>query len=94
MADDLAHWLEGRGLGQYAQELVENGVNFEALPHLSEDDLKELGLVLGHRRILQAAIEALDTGGVPEIGSVGDLPPPSAPDAELRQLTVLFCPPL
>ncbi len=59
MADDIAHWLEGLGLGQYAQAFAENGVNFDALPYLTEDDLKDLGLVLGHRRILQAAINSM-----------------------------------
>ncbi len=56
MADDIAQWLEGIGLGQYAQALAENAVDLETLPHLSDDDLKELGLPLGHRRKLQAAL--------------------------------------
>ncbi len=59
MAHDVGEWLEGLELGKYAEAFVENGVDLRALPHLSEDDLKELGVLLGHRRILLAAIQSL-----------------------------------
>lgn len=57
MADDIAQWLEGLGLGQYGSAFAENDIDFFVLPHLSDDDLRQLGLSLGHRRRLQAAIE-------------------------------------
>ena len=63
MADDIAKWLEGLGLGQYAQMFAEHDIDFEVLPRLSEGNLKELGLTLGHRVKLQAAIEALAEPG-------------------------------
>ena len=56
MADDMARWLDGLGLGQYAQAFADNAIDCRSLPHLGEDDLKELGLAMGHRRILQAAL--------------------------------------
>ena len=59
MADDIAQWFEGLGLSQYAQSFAEHDIDFEVLPRLSEGNLKELGLTLGHRVMLQAAIEAL-----------------------------------
>ncbi len=43
MAHDIGAWLEGLGLGKYAEAFVKNGVDLRALPHLSEDDLKQLG---------------------------------------------------
>ena len=49
MAEDIAQWLDRLGLGKYAEAFVENGVDLRALPHLSEDDLKELGVLLGCR---------------------------------------------
>ncbi len=58
MADDIAQWLEGLGLGQYAPAFAENAVDVEDLPHLADDDLASLGLPLGHRRRLQAALKA------------------------------------
>ena len=50
MADDIAQWLEGLGLGQYAEAFAENDIESKNLPRLTEDDLKELGLSIGHRR--------------------------------------------
>ncbi len=63
MADDIAQWLEGLGLGQYAQAFAENDIKLKNLPRLTEDDLKELGLSIGHRRTLQEAIDALSVDG-------------------------------
>ena len=49
----VADWLEKLGLGQYAQRFAENDINFGILPHLTDQDLKELGVAsLGHRRQL------------------------------------------
>ena len=59
MPDDIAQWLEGLGLGQYAKVFTDNGVDMAALPHLRDADFERLGMLLGHMRRLQAAIEAL-----------------------------------
>jgi len=53
----IADWLEKLGLGQYAQRFAENDITFAILPHLTDQDLKELGVTsLGHRRQLLLAI--------------------------------------
>jgi class 3 adenylate cyclase/predicted ATPase len=85
----IADWLQNIGLGQYAQRFAENDITFAILPHLTDQDLKELGITsLGHRRQLLLAIA--------EISSVQKDPasPPStaAPHdtAERRQVTVMF----
>jgi hypothetical protein len=57
MVDDLAQWLERLGLGKYAEILAEHEVSVRDLPHLTEDDLKDLGLPLGPRRRLLAAVK-------------------------------------
>ncbi len=44
MVEDIAQWLDSLGLGQYAQAFAENGVELQHLPHLTDDDLKKLGL--------------------------------------------------
>ena len=93
MADDIAQWLNRLGLVQYAQSFAENAVDLETLPHLSDADLKELGLPLGHRRKLQAAIEALsadDRSSRPD-APLAHEPEARPADAERRQLTVMFC---
>jgi hypothetical protein len=55
----IAEWLDELGLGQYTQLFAENGIDFSALGHLSDQDLRDLGVLLGHRRKLQAAIAGL-----------------------------------
>ncbi len=57
---DITGWLEGLGLGQYAQPFSENGVDGDVLPSLTAEDLREIGVVaVGHRRKLIDAIAAL-----------------------------------
>ena len=87
----VADWLEKLGLGQYAQRFAENGISIAALPHLADQDLKDIGVLLGHRRIMLAAISKLT-------GTVSAAPEPSAREvepkpqetAERRQVTVMF----
>ena len=55
---DLAAWLETLGLGQYAAAFAANDVDRDALPYLSDQELKELGLSLGHRKKLLNAVAA------------------------------------
>src|SRR6516164_6948314 len=57
---DLATWLRGLGLEQYAPAFRANDVDGEVLPELTADDLIGLGVTsIGHRRKLLAAITAL-----------------------------------
>ena len=44
MNSALGDWLKDLGLGQYAEAFAENGVDFDLLPELTNDDLKDLGL--------------------------------------------------
>jgi hypothetical protein len=54
---EIADWLQKLGLGQYAQRFAENDISFAILPHLTDQDLKELVIAsLGHRRQLLLAI--------------------------------------
>jgi hypothetical protein len=55
----LAEWLEGVGLGQYAQLFAENGIELSVLPDLTDQDLEKLGVVVGHRRKMLRAIAEL-----------------------------------
>jgi class 3 adenylate cyclase/tetratricopeptide (TPR) repeat protein len=62
MFDDVAKWLEELGLSGYVEAFVENDIDSRALPELTEDDLRELGVSLGHRRVLLKAIATLSEG--------------------------------
>ena len=52
----IADWLEKLDLGQYAERFAENEIDVSVLPHLTDQDLKDLGVPLGHRRKIFAAI--------------------------------------
>jgi hypothetical protein len=61
MARDISKWLEDLGLGRYTGVFAENEIDFDALPHVTEEDLKEIGIALGARRKLLAAIAKLES---------------------------------
>ena len=96
LSDALIKWLEEIGLEHYAEVFADNDVDERVLPYLTNEDLRELGLSLGHRRILLAAIADLEAE--PSEGGDGDQAGLSlkvgrgAPAAaERRFLTVMFC---
>jgi len=82
---DVGGWLRSLGLGQYEALFHASEIDADILPELTDVDLKELGVPLGHRKRLLRAISGLTA---PEISA----PPARPPDAaERRQLTVMFC---
>src|SRR6202167_3071843 len=87
---NIAGWLEGLGMAEYAERFAENRIDISVLPELSDQDLKELGVVLGDRRKMLRAIRELVA-----VEPVEDRPAPEPapkPDAaERRQRTVMFC---
>jgi hypothetical protein len=58
---DLAEWLRGLGLEQYAPAFREHDIDADVLPRLTTEDLRDLGVAsIGHRRRLLDAIAALE----------------------------------
>ena len=94
MARDVGAWLEGLGLGRYAEAFAENEIDLAALPHITEEDLKEIGVALGARRRLLAAIADLDRPDEPAGQDQGVVEESSGSQAERRHLTVMFCDPV
>jgi hypothetical protein len=43
----IAEWLEKLGLGQYAQRFAENGIDVSLLHHLTDEELKKIGVLPG-----------------------------------------------
>ncbi len=95
----IREWLQGLGLREYAEQFERERIDLVALQHLSDAELKELGLPMGPRVRIRNAIRALAAPPPPEEPAA---PAPSAqtePDdtvggtarAERRQLTVMFC---
>jgi class 3 adenylate cyclase/tetratricopeptide (TPR) repeat protein len=95
---DIAAWLRDLGLERYLEALRDNEIDATVLLTLTADDLKELGVdAIGHRRKLLNAIAILRDNSVPQgiptvaadpAGPIGS--PRLLPDAERRQVTVLF----
>lgn len=81
---DIGDFLKQLDLERYLPAFIENEVDIKALPHLDEEDLKELGLPLGPRRRLQNAVKDLQSGEPHSPDT------PDEPVAERRQVTILF----
>ncbi len=77
----IVAWLADLALESYAPAFIEADIDADVLPHLTDADLKELGVTsLGHRRKIMAA-------------SAPSVPEPQAEDpvGERLYLTVVFC---
>jgi class 3 adenylate cyclase/tetratricopeptide (TPR) repeat protein len=87
---DVGTWLGSLGLDHYESTFRENGIDADALPELTDQRLRDIGVPLGHRlRMLRAirdlAVQAADAAPPATIALVpGD-------GAERRHMTVMFC---
>jgi hypothetical protein len=61
----IADWLEKLGMSEYAQRFAENRIDFSVLRDLTDQDLKDLGVVLGDRRKMLRAIGELAVATAP-----------------------------
>src|SRR5215831_11389873 len=96
--DRLSIWLQTLGLERYASVFIENDIDLEALALLTDAELKELGVSLGHRKKLLKAIAELkgsESPAQPSPAQVSERHPRSDEsipvEGERRQLTVMFC---
>src|SRR5271167_3720416 len=96
---NVADWLENLGMSEYAQRFAENRIDLSVLPDLTDQDLKDLGVVLGDRRKILRAIVGLKSTE-PEASKSNEATSPSLiteaatlprqEAAERRQVTVMF----
>ncbi len=90
-------WLETLGLAQYADAFVQADIDKEALRDLTEEDLKSLGVTLGHRKRLLRAIAGLPVTQpaarvlAPTAGDPATVIVASSSKPETRQVSALFC---
>src|SRR5215472_7463827 len=94
---DIVVWLRSLGLGKYEAAFRDNDIDETVLPSLTEEHLKQLGVLsVGHRVKLLEAIAALRgeaSAKVPSVDAATASRVPSAhPEdrAERRQVTVMF----
>ncbi|MGX9576745.1 AAA family ATPase [Mesorhizobium sp. f-mel] len=93
---DIAGWLSSLGLGKYSRTFAKNEITPEVLPHLSDADLKTLGLPIGPRKLVLAAIAELRKPDMRDLATAAGIETTPGrgraprPEAERRQLTVMF----
>ncbi len=88
----ISEWLDSLGMSEYAQRFADNRIDdVSILRDLTDQDLKDIGVPLGHRRkMLRAIAETVGTAST-KIKSAPASEPKPRDDAERRQLTVMFC---
>jgi len=97
MPDNVTRWLQQLGLGEHAAVFAEHDIDWELLPELDQDVLKELGISsTGHRLRIMKAVMTLqsesDSTGLVTENEADTATPKTAPEqAQRRQLTVMFC---
>ena len=86
----IADWLEKLGMSEYAQRFAENGISVAVLRHLTDQDLKDIGVLArssaenasGDRRACRRSCRQRLQPDAHE--------PKSQDTAERRQVTVMF----
>ena len=93
MTDNIGNWLEQLGLGKYTRVFVENEIDFDTLPYITDEALEEIGVALGARLKILGAIATQSPQGLAADANVEHQAEPTSRrrDAERRQLTVMFC---
>jgi class 3 adenylate cyclase len=86
----IREWLAAAGLSGYTELFEQNRIELDVLSDLSEHDLLDLGIALGDRKRLLKAIQSW-TQLKPATAESDSPLLTQAPQAERRQLTVLFC---
>src|ERR1700730_12548237 len=90
----VRNWLEGIGLGQYADAFEANDIDMDLLAEIDDQVLKDIGVSsAGHRLRIRKAIakRATPSTSEPSPISAAALSDQPASSAERRQLTVMFC---
>ncbi len=85
----IGEWLASIGLSEYTQRFDENYIDPSVLPDLTDQDLKDLGVPLGHRKKMLRAIAELRRASARKLQTAAE--PAGREYAERRQLSVMFC---
>src|SRR5438093_3891938 len=85
----IVEWLASIGLSEYAERFAANAIDLSVVRDLTEQDLKDLGVLLGHRRNVLRGIAELDA--VAPAPTKTPTEPVLRDEAERRHLTVMIC---
>ena len=67
----IEEWLSSLGLSEYADRFAENRIDLSILQDLTDQDLKDIGVVLGDRRRILRAIAELAATVTPHAPACG-----------------------
>jgi hypothetical protein len=88
---EIQKWLEGIGLGQYADAFEAKHIDMELLKHVDDQTLKDIGIAsAGHRLRIRSSIAKMGSVAKPDVNATPGVPAPeaTAASAERRQLAV------
>ena len=57
----IANWLKMLGMSEYTERFAENGIDISVLRDLTDQDLRDISVLLGHRRKILRAIGELSS---------------------------------
>ena len=86
----IADWLQKLDLGEYAERFAENEIDISVLLHITDQDLKDIGIPLGHRRKILAAINQGTASIQPVAEATRGVEQKTQDAPERRHVTVLF----
>src|SRR5262245_8744827 len=86
--ETIGEWLARFDLSRLEALFRRHAIDLDIITTLGDDDLKELGLAVGDRKRVLAAVSASITGDSPPARQAVRHSPSMA---ERRQLTMMFC---
>jgi class 3 adenylate cyclase len=87
---EIADWLEKLGMSEHAERFTEHKIDVSVLGHLTDQDLKDIGVPLGHRRKILTAIGELTGAAAATHKPATGMAPDIQDAAERRQIAVMF----
>src|SRR4051794_15795322 len=93
--NEMAEWLEEQGLGALAAPFAASDLDLDILQDLTDEELKGLGVSLGHCKRLKKALSARNTARLLTASALAADRQAAASlvrvGPERRHLTVMFC---
>jgi len=88
----IGDWLCELDLSEYVDRFVDNKIDVSVLAHLSDEDLKSIGISLGHRRKIFAAInQGLGVNPLHPVRETTSGPEPKGRDGPEHRFVTVLC---
>jgi SAM domain (Sterile alpha motif) len=74
-ATEISDWLSKLGMSEYAERFSENKIDVSVLRHLTDQDIKDIGVPLGHRRRGTSRADECQPSELRSLASMGVIRP-------------------